>query len=409
MMSAYAISGTTAPLPRLSPSSAEQRVLESFLLEMDVSDFDLDSLKHDKRVNTKRKAGTPAHPCTKKPPLSCERRKHDLQRLRAEVEALQAHKKKLELRRVDGGLQRASEDQNPWRNTAAIEKRRCQQANDENTRLKRKLQHCVKTYDGMKTMVDASLAEGSIASTLLDQTRLECRHVAGPMMFSVLENRLNKRLEDLGSVYVASSASEVGTDFDQVQVHREGEAQGATALEFNRSRLLPFTPNTTSDTVWNVMKLGVISNRCCARVYIRSKDLLASQGCFTHRLDDGGSVDIRICCLVKRVETPEGFMVLIESITEWLARPSCSREWRHVTRDSGWVAVRPVATTTATTRLCQLQLAMRLQTNESVKITDNKSDSLLLARSVSDVMVTSFRSILNSRHQLIDNALLDSQ
>ncbi|KAG3104513.1 hypothetical protein PI125_g13588 [Phytophthora idaei] len=112
---------------------------------------------------------------------------------------------------------------------------------------------------------------------------------------------------------------------------------------------------------------------------------------------------------MKRVETPEGFMVLIESITEWLARPSCLREWRHVTRDSGWVAVHPVAATTATTRLCQLQLAMRLQTNESVKITDNKSDSLLLARSVSDVMVSSFRSILNSRHQLIDNALLDSQ
>ncbi|KAG3241009.1 hypothetical protein PI124_g14097 [Phytophthora idaei] len=141
-------------------------------------------------------------------------------------------------------------------------------------------------------MGDASLAKGSIASTLLDQTRLERRHVAGPMMFSVLENRLNKRLEDLGSVYVASSASEVGTDFDQVQVHREGEAQGTTALEFNRSRLLPFTPNMTSETVWNVMKLGVISNRCCARVYIRPEDLLASQGCFTHGLDDGGSVDI---------------------------------------------------------------------------------------------------------------------
>ncbi|KAG3104507.1 hypothetical protein PI125_g13587 [Phytophthora idaei] len=276
----------------MTPRDISVRVLESFLLEIDVSDFDQDSLKRDKRVNTKRKAGTPAHPCTKKPPLSCERRKHDLQRLRAEVEVLQAHKKKLELRRVDGGLQRDSEDQNPWRITAAIEKRRCQQANDENTRLKRKLQHCVKTYDGMKTMGDASLAKGSIASTLLDQTRLERRHVAGPMMFSVLENRLNKRLEDLGSVYVASSASEVGTDFDQVQVHREGEAQGTTALEFNRSRLLPFTPNMTSETVWNVMKLGVISNRCCARVYIRPEDLLASQGCFTHGLDDGGSVDI---------------------------------------------------------------------------------------------------------------------
>ncbi|ETK81529.1 hypothetical protein L917_12732 [Phytophthora nicotianae] len=284
MTSAHA-NGTAVPRP-MSPSSADQRVLASFLLEMNVSDFAPDAQNREKRASTKRKAETLAHPCTKKAKW-------------------------------------------PW----------------------------------------------------------ECR---------------NEQLQSL------RSESEVRTDFDQIQVHRGGEVPGATALELKRIHLLPFTTNVASKSVWDVMKLGVISSERCARVSIRSEDLLTSQGCFTHELDDVGRVDVRICCLMKRIEGPEGCTVLIESITEWVVRLSNSREWKHMTRDSGWVAVRPVA---STAQLCQLKLEMRLQTNESVKVstTQSKRDSLLLARGVSDVMVASVRNVLNSRHQLIDNALLDTR
>ncbi|ETP39379.1 hypothetical protein F442_13166 [Phytophthora nicotianae P10297] len=362
MTSAHA-NGIAVPRP-MSPSSADQRVLASFLLEMNVSDFAPDAQNREKRASTKRKAETLAHPCTKKAKWPWECRNEQLQSLRSEVKALNAHITHLELHRVNGGLERVG---------------------------------------------DGEMRQPSRNSVLQD-LKIECRHIdaAGPTMFNLLENRLNKRIQDIRDVYMVSRASEVRTDFDQIQVHRGGEVPGATALELKRIHLLPFTTNVASKSVWDVMKLGVISSERCARVSIRSEDLLTSQGCFTHELDDVGRVDVRICCLMKRIEGPEGCTVLIESITEWVARLSNLREWKHMTRDSGWVAVRPVA---STAQLCQLKLEMRLQTNESVKVstTQSKRDSLLLARGVSDVMVASVRNVLNSRHQLIDNALLDTR
>ncbi|ETM41418.1 hypothetical protein L914_12799 [Phytophthora nicotianae] len=383
MTSAHA-NGIAVPRP-MSPSSAGQRVLASFLLEMNVSDFAPDAQNREKRASTKRKAETLAHPCTKKAKWPWECRNEQLQSLRSEVKALNAHITHLELHRVNGGLQRVGDGEmrQPSRNSGT-------------SKRKKRI---------LKTMV----TNGSVNPVLQDLS-IECRHIdaAGPTMFNLLENRLNKRIQDIRDVYMASRASEVRTDFDQIQVHRGGEVPGATALELKRIHLLPFTTNVASKSVWDVMKLGVISSERCARVSIRSEDLLTSQGCFTHELDDVGRVDVRICCLMKRIEGPEGCTVLIESITEWVARLSNLREWKHMTRDSGWVAVRPVA---STAQLCQLKLEMRLQTNESVKVstTQSKRDSLLLARGVSDVMVASVRNVLNSRHQLIDNALLDTR
>ncbi|KAF4134684.1 hypothetical protein GN958_ATG15940 [Phytophthora infestans] len=248
-------------------SSAEQRVLDSFLLEMDVSDFAPDTLKSMKRVEPKRKANTASRSSTKKLKLSWERRREELQTLRAEVKALHEYKVNLELQAI-GNLQQEAETRNRWKNAADMEKQWCQQAQDTNTQLKSKLQRCMQTCDSLKTMINASLTKVSINSTLQD-LKIERIDTAGPMLFNLLEQRLNKRVHDLRDVYVATPNA--STDFDLVQVHRGGGAQGASALEFKRTRLLPFTATVTANTVGDVMKLGVVSDERCAHAYMRSE------------------------------------------------------------------------------------------------------------------------------------------
>ncbi|EGZ08928.1 hypothetical protein PHYSODRAFT_305767 [Phytophthora sojae] len=151
--------------------------------------------------------------------------------------------------------------------------------------------------------------------------------------------------------------------------------------------------------MWEVMKFGVISNECCACVFIRSEDMVASQGCFTQPLENGGSVKIRSQCLMKRIVV-QGSIVFVESITEWVARPSCSAEWSHVTRDYGWVTVLSVASMPG---MCQLQTVIRLQSSESMM--NDPASSLL---GLSDVIIPALRMVLRSRYQLVDKALLDS-
>ncbi|EGZ08940.1 hypothetical protein PHYSODRAFT_288656 [Phytophthora sojae] len=168
---------------------------------------------------------------------------------------------------------------------------------------------------------------------------------------------------------------------------------------------MPYSAEKTAQVMWNVMDLGAVPDGQL-NIVKRSDNLMVSDGCFTNQLDCGGVVEIRSRCVMKRFLVPEGFIVMIEGVSEWLVRPSCSEEWRHVTRDSGWGIVHPVAEG----GLCQLQTGLHLQENEwGLKMSDvsHKTPSLL-SRGVGEVMIPSFRKIIESRHQLVDNKLLDS-
>ncbi|KAJ8561649.1 hypothetical protein ON010_g8032 [Phytophthora cinnamomi] len=397
--------------PELTPPSTEQHVLETFLLEMDVSDFHAETLKCE---NPSLESASSTKPRPKRPRESWKRRKEDLQKLRAEVQTLQTYKVFLEsqlgVKKKEDDI--ASENQQRWQHAAEQEKQWCQRSNDYNARLKKKLERCVRACAGIRAVLEATSANQRILLSfrmLQAESRLECCHkkTLTSQVFQVLESRVDRRYEELGLICHDAGTRIVTSDVDQVVVRRGGMKQKATALEFNRTHLLPFPIDVACDTVWNVVKLGVISNERCARVHIRSEDILVSQGCFTQPLEDGGSVKMRSQCFMKRVVVPEGCIFFVEAITEWMARPFRSEQWSHVTRDYGWAAVLPVATMPG---VCQLQSVMRLQSSECMKNDprDQLASSLLFSPELSDVMIPTFRSILNSRFQLVDNALLDA-
>ncbi|ETM41419.1 hypothetical protein L914_12800 [Phytophthora nicotianae] len=348
----------------------------------------------------------------KKPNLSWKRRKDELHRLRAEAQALETRVIFLKLQKTQDTLWKAgvglSEEQKLLREAAANEKQQCQSAREENTQLKGRLERCYKACHDLQTVLSVAgikqhnliVANTFAAKALQAEQRSQRLLQLSSDVLTSLANRVNDRLTELDYIIENIRASMFGPDVDQVNVHREGDEGTSASVEFKRNRMMPFDADNTSRVIWDVMHLGVIPDEHCARVIKQSHDTLLSQGCETQALAGGGTVDLVVSCLMKRVLVPGGFIMLIESTTEWQARPAQAKAWTHVTRDSGWALVHPNEERPGT---CQVQLAVRLRTEDT-----EQNGLTLLTPVVCDVVIPSFGEVLSSRHQLVENALLDS-
>ncbi|KAL3670801.1 hypothetical protein V7S43_003987 [Phytophthora oleae] len=384
----------------------EQYVLESFLREIDVADVQCEATNRSTKRQKRRAEQSPAS----KPSPSWKRRKEELERLRVESHALGMHLAFLGLARTHNAMMNAafgvSQVQLKWAIAAKTEKQQCQEARKENNRLKEKLRQCTQVCASLRELLTQN---SSFAGLLRANYQFP---VPSIFELEMLESKVDARLDKLELIIKETLVQTPKTDTDQVQVHRTSETDATEVLELKGARLIPFDANKTSETMWSVMKLGVASDANCIRISKSSKTTRASEGCLTETLECGGSVKIRTRCVMKRVPIPDGFLMLVEAITEWLARPNCSNEWRHVTQDSGWAVVYPVHVVSdgSTPRVCQVKTSLCLQTSDIADIVPKSYSSTpsLLSRAVSGVVVPSFRKILSSRSQLMDNRLLDS-
>ncbi|GMF27177.1 unnamed protein product [Phytophthora lilii] len=379
---------------------------------MDVADFLSGSPLESSPARLKRHIAMPPLPPPKKPNLSWKRRKDELHRLRAETQALETRLTFLKLKRTRYIMMKAgvglSAERKRWRDAVESEKRRCKAAREENKQLKDKLESCFKASHDLQTVVAVAgrqqhnmlMANTLAAASLQAKMRAEQLLQLRSDVLIGLENRMNKRLAKLECRFRDARACIGSPDIDQVNVHREGVEGSSAAVDFKRNRFIPFDAGRTSCVIWNIMLSGVIPDNQCIRVTKLSDDTLVSQGSHVVPLKSGGTLDLRVTCMMKRVVFRGGFIALIESTSEWQARPCQAKAWTHVTKDSGWALVLPTGPQSAT---CQLQLAVRIQTD----VSDENTPSLLTP-SVSDVVIPSFREILSSRHQLVENALFDS-
>ncbi|KAG1712614.1 hypothetical protein DVH05_000356 [Phytophthora capsici] len=376
---------------------------------MDVVDFASESPLLSSSSSLKQPTSMTLQPSKKKPNLSWKRRKEELHRLRAEAQALETHVLFLKLRRTQDTLLKAgvglSDDQKQLREDAMSEKQKCRSAQEENTQLKDRLERCYRACHDLQTVLSmAGIKQHNlIVANTFAAKALQAQQQNQSLLqlnSTILTNRLHERLAELDYFIQDIRRSMAGPDIDEVNVHREGFEGTFASVEFKRNRLLPFDVEETSRVIWNVMRLGVVPGDC-AHVTKCSEDTLISQGRETQRLSCGGTVDLRVSCVMKRIIIAGGFIVLIESTTEWQARPAQAKAWTHVTRDSGWAVVQPAGARPGT---CQVQVAVHLRTEDT-----EENGPTLLTPVVSDVVIPMFGEVLSARHQLVENALLDSR
>lgn len=128
-------------------------------------------------------------------------------------------------------------------------------------------------------------------------------------------------------------------------------------------------------------------------------------------LQNGDSVSLNVHSVMKRFLTPNGIVLLLESSSDWRANLENSVPWVHSTEERGCFVIRNYAIDGAggisdiSPSISQLRSEVTLKPGDPSKAT---SFYLVAeARTINDVVIPSYRDIIESRHQFVENALFD--
>jgi hypothetical protein len=330
------------------------------------------------------------------------RRKQELAALRSESAALETHIGSLIMQRSHRALQKRSraltEQQEAWKTVAAIARQERRKTQEENARLKTELQ----IYTNATEMLHAQALEAdSWRKSLLSSEPAFANAVRIGMItsrrlqfdnrgvFDMLESKVVARLVELGTIAnEAHEPLEKGTS-ERVQICRGGGQDSAASVEF----------------IWEIMELGGLLADRQFRAVRRSDNVVEMASRFTVPPDrtNSSSVSVDAYAVAKRFVVPAGLVILIESRSQWSVTPTHPKAgaWTHTTEEGGWVVV---SSHDATPKACQLRMTMTLRPDGDSR---NRSRSTLTG-AVGDVVIPSFREIMSSHHQSVENVLLDS-
>ncbi|KAE8993786.1 hypothetical protein PR001_g20579 [Phytophthora rubi] len=427
-----------APYPALDTFESEF-VLADFLHEMD----ELDHVQgvESKCGDFKRQHGTTveAEPELKKAKISPTmpqvtpkvqprkrrstswlRRKQELTALRSESEALETHVTFLKIQQTAKLCQPQpavlTADQEMWKSVAAIARQECQVAQNENARLKNELEMYTRASNTLQLQtVQANLQQQELLdskSGFVNAVRVGIvmsRHlnIENSDIFNRLESRMGARLHELDTVIREALQPIKGGISEQIQICRENGMEATAAVEYKHARLLPFGQNVTANTIWEIIELGGLTTSQHFHVTKQSQDVVGMASRFTIPLDRASSstVSVDVHAVVKRFLAPAGMVVLVESHSEWSMNHPTAPAWKQTTEEAGWVVVNghPLQAD-GIQRACQLRTTMKLvpETSSSSKAPTTFTGC------VGDVVIPSFREIMSSHHQSIENFLLDS-
>ncbi|ETP39378.1 hypothetical protein F442_13165 [Phytophthora nicotianae P10297] len=383
-------------------------VLEEFLEEMKAFDCQPATSTPARKGCSKRSTKRSKQPY-KNPNPVWKRRKEELRNLRIETKELETQVAFLRLRDTHAKLfdecMGTTKGQELWKAAAKREREGYQQAQAENSHLKQSIKRYKKISDTLQAALEN--VENNASSLQGEMRIVHGLRLLGTTVFNRLECRVQARLQELDTFLHDNRTTTEACDADQIRIYQQESLHPVSVVEFTRNRLMPFSAEKTSTSVWDIMKLGDFLNE--KLISTPSEDDMASEGWYNQPLKCGGTAMLRSHCLKKRVAIPGGFAVLVEAISEWSAYPTSSAPWRYVTRDTGWAFVYPLDTN-GSTSMCRVQTLLRLTTADSNEaVTGNQHIAQTqLTTSVGEVVITSFREMIQSRHQLLENALLDS-
>ncbi|RLN98195.1 hypothetical protein BBJ28_00025600 [Nothophytophthora sp. Chile5] len=428
------------PSPLMAAGALDSvHILEDFLQEMNELDHQqqpstgtLDGPKRQKRE--KEKTAEVAPQPQKKMKTGCmkgltprenpswRRRKQELQSLREQTQVLETRVAFLQLQRTREMDARTDlpEGQKMWKVAALDERQRRQEAQDENTRMKSQLQTYIRISEALKTALTAAQAQCKDRSTnsaiVARSIRMQLGtgqrlQFASSSTFDMFESRVNARFLEIRAIFGELQHSVAWQDSEQVQIFRDNSDDSMASVRFTNTRMLPFDEGTISDVLWGIIALGGIPDKQSSRVTRRSKDVFALDCRYTVAQECGGSVTLDVHGVIKRFVTSEGLFFIVESSSEWLTNPVASGTVTHATQETGCFMVRGCAvvatSTTATPHACRIRSVLHLRPSEPTEQACRPPLDVN-SRAMSEFVIPSFREIINTRHQFVENALLDS-
>ncbi|OWZ05119.1 hypothetical protein PHMEG_00022851 [Phytophthora megakarya] len=352
------------------------------------------------------------------------RRKQELHSLRSESEALETQLTFLQLeldrrKLFQQNIPTSSEDTKMWQSVATIARQECKTTQNENEILRNK----VKLYAQASKMLQDQLVMAEAQRQQLFGSPLTFRNAfrvgmartqelsfENDQIFKMLETRINDRFHELDLIMREAHRPEGGTTTEEVQICREGEQDDAAAVEFRHVRLLPFGEDTMARSIWEIIELGGVVLKTNTRVVRVASDKVELISCHGVPFGSNGSVSANVHTIIKRFAVSTGMVALIEAHSEWSIKYPAAEVLRSTTEEGGWVVVHEYplksfnSVNGATKRASQLRTSVKLRPNENKTGGNGKT----LTSTMVDVVIPSFRDILSSHHQSVENFLLDS-
>ncbi|KAG1712610.1 hypothetical protein DVH05_000352 [Phytophthora capsici] len=410
----------TSQLAFRHPTTESDLILSNFLHELDELDCFQD-FSHE-FIDAKLRQGLvvapkPVNTPKKRRSTSWLRRKEELTSLRSESEALETHLAilKMEIDRRASFQQSAptaSEASGMWQSVALIARQECETSQNENEKLK----HKVQMYAHAAEMLQRQLADAEARRQQLLSNQLVIEGRLGVLLpttcaldftneeiLGMLEQRIDARFHELA--WIMNEAHRPAQGGVSVQICRE-ENHSAAAVEFQHVRLLPFGEDTMATSIWEIIGLGGVVTKTNSRVVRITSDTAATVSRNSVPFGCNGSVNVDVHTVIKRFAVSTGMVALIESHSEWFIKYPSSEVLRSTTEEGGWVVVHEYplkSSSDANQRASQLRTSVKLRPKEP-----QGGNSSSLTSTIVDVVVPSFRDILSSHHQLVENFLLDS-
>ncbi|GMF27174.1 unnamed protein product [Phytophthora lilii] len=352
------------------------------------------------------------------------KRKRELEALREQTQALETRVEFLKMKKTSGENSEGDEaemiqHQEKQKQALAAEKQRCQAAQNENEYLKERLQAYVNLSGSLQTVLTAAeqhkkqiLAMSMAAArSLRFANRAGYRlRLASSSVFDMLEERVNSRFLKL-EASLGEKLHMTSPDTELIQVYDTTNDRRQGIVELRRTQLLPFEESAISSTIWSVIKLSGFPDGQDSRVVKRSEDVYAMDSRLTVCLDDGGTMNLNTHSVMKRFATPDGIVFLLESISDWTADLEDSGSWVHSTDEGGCFMINSYSLDGTRRASVVAPGISQLRSQMTLKPGDNSQSTtcypLAEPRIVHEVVIPSFREIVQSRHQFVENALFD--
>ncbi|GMF27180.1 unnamed protein product [Phytophthora lilii] len=306
-----------------------------------------------------------------------------------------------------------------WKSVAAIARRECKAAQAENGRLKNELHMYAQASEKLQAQLIHANArqqhwmDGTFAFVnAIRVGMIMSRHLQleNTRIFDSLESKVNERFHEVDTIVREAVRPLQQGATEHVQICRGHDLDAAAAVEFKHARLLPFERDSTASTLWEIIALGGLLTDHEVHVASRSSDTVRMASRFTVPLDRAHSslVSVDVHAVAKRFPSAIGMVVMMESRSEWSIHYSSAPTWKQTTEETGWVVVNeyPLQVYGDSQRACQLRTAMKLRPNTSDG--DGSNTCSGITGCVGDIVIPSFREILSSHHQSVENFLLNS-
>ncbi|KAF1787184.1 hypothetical protein GQ600_20771 [Phytophthora cactorum] len=239
------------------------------------------------------------------------KRKRELEALREETEALEAHVEFLRIKRVPAEASSVNTFET-LEQKAALDRERqiCQAALDENRFLKSRLQVYVNLSGQLQTVLTAAEQQKTqlmiMSITAARTLRIESGagyqlRLASPRVFDMLEERVNARFRELEASFSDIQQRVPSADTELIQIYSKNGDRDTGIVE---------SSTAISAIVWSIVELGGFPDSQDSRVIRRSEDVYAVDSRLTVCLGNGDFV-------MKRFVVSTGTVLLLESNSNW--------------------------------------------------------------------------------------------